>query len=343
MREGQEWYYARCSGCAAQLHIYYRAARLLPEHVHLLTDRKLLQQRLEEAKRKDPERNQLKQAQPLEALDALACYIRDGLRPSDEPRKIPRLNRRFITSFGDDCWDLLQSMGFEETEENYLLPRPPPPDPWQWDLRKQLEDIQEELWALMREEMRSASGADASKLKGYREKPESFDSDIQLLLSTFEYDKTRTTRRTPVLNHEEEAWYSGLGALGDFSDDLLAFAFDRQVAHDPTNATYYFDCLSKIAKKRNTETLEIKVATLASEGYFGRDEVVQAYKYFTLDPRQAPELTDEHIRGVFESRLQSMHQSQESEAREKLRVIGLSRGSKALQDAAANGKRFLFL
>lgn len=208
------------------------------------------------------------------------------------------------------------------------------PDPWKWNLRKQLEDTQEELWALIREHSRDI---DTGAVKNHRERPASFDYDIQLFLSTYKYDKIKL-RRPPSLGLDESSWYTGLGILGDFTDDLKIFGFERQVSNDPANASYYYDCLAKIAGKKNSEMLSMKMAMLASEGYYGRDEVTAAYKYFGLDSRKAHELTDDYIRGVFEARVGSIAQSQEAEAREQLRMIGVARGSKALQDTASNGE-----
>jgi ubiquitin carboxyl-terminal hydrolase 25/28 len=241
-----------------------------------------------------------------------------------------------MLSFGEDCTAFLEALEFEKTTDVWKLPQPPPPDPWEYNLGQKLQDIQEEIWSLMRAHIQTLN--DKRGLRSYIEKPDSFDADIQLLLSTSEYDKTRTTRRTPILSQEEELWYAGLGSLGDFSDELLAFAFDRQAATDAVGGPYYYDCISKIAKKRNSEVLEIKVATLASEGYFGQEDVTKAYRYFAMDPRQAHLYSDDNIRGMFESRLVSVQPWQEPEMRETLRIIGCSRGSKELQDAAANGE-----
>ena len=136
------------------------------------------------------------------------------------------------------------------------------------------------------------------KLKGYEGKMEPFEEDAQLFFSTFEYDKTKTSRRAPSLSNDEQAWYAGLGCLGDFTDDLLSFAFDRQVAVDLANAPYYYDCLNHIATRRNSEQLEMKIAMLASEGYYGRQDVVKAHRYFMLDTTQSYELTDQYILNV---------------------------------------------
>jgi ubiquitin carboxyl-terminal hydrolase 25 len=336
--EFEEWYQAFCSGCSAKLLIHYRRPRLRTEQIDAMTNESMLQKRLQNAQSNDPDRgNSFKQAAPVEVLDALATYLKDAMN-SDSEKKIPKLNRRFVTSFGDDCTDLLTSMGFKDIGEFYALPRPPAPDPWAWDLRKQLEDTQEELWALMRHLKENDSSIDLDNRKGYNAHMEPFEEDAQLFLSTYEYDKSKTARRAPMLTLEEQGWYAGLGCLGDMSDDMIQWAYNRQTATDPPNTPYYYDCLANIAKKRNSETLELKVAILSSEGVYSRSEVATAYKYFTLDYRQANELTDDYIRGVFESRLGSVSKSGEQEARQKLRLIGMSRGSDALLVTASDGK-----
>jgi ubiquitin carboxyl-terminal hydrolase 25/28 len=329
-----QYYSARCSGCDAGLHIEYRAPRITPPQMALLTDPALLNKRYEAARRADPERNNFQPAHPLEVLDALSCYIRDSLDDVSTHRSIPRLNRRFLLSFGDDCDAFLTSIGFVQTEAHWELPRPPDPNPWVWDSRKTLQDIQEELWALTRLHMPAAYNT--SKLRGYTAKPGPSDPDLHLLLATIQYESSRGSRRTPMLSKDEETWYTALGALGDFSDDLLRFAFDRQVACDPNGTSFYFDCFKRLANKRNSEKLQTDAAILESEGYFTREDVASAYRYFTMDPRQAHLMTDDQIRGTFETRLSSSAGWQEHEIREKLRIIALARGSKELQDVAAN-------
>jgi ubiquitin carboxyl-terminal hydrolase 25/28 len=295
-----------------------------------------LKLRLARARKNDPERGHDKPATPIEVLDAMSTYLKDALS-AEEEKKIPKLNRRFLTSFGDDCKGFLEELGFKDVGDFYALPRPEPADPWAWNLRKQLEDTQEELWALMRSLKEQDASVSLDGRKGYNPTMEPFEEDIQLFFSTFEYDKSKTVRRMPVLSLEESSWYAGLGTLGDMSDDLITFAYDRQIAVDPTNMPYYFDCLANIAKKRNSETLEMKMALLASEGCYGRGEVMTAYRYFAPDVRQPADLTDSHLRGLFESRMGSVSKAGGQEAREMLRVIGTARGSKALLDAASDG------
>ncbi|KAF2427720.1 cysteine proteinase [Tothia fuscella] len=329
-----EYYSARCSGCEAMLHVEYREFRIQPHAVALLTDTGLLNERYQDARRADPERVNFQPTRPLDVLDALSCYVRDSLKAVETHRSIPRLNRRFLLSFGTDCDDFLRSIGFVQTDSHWELPRPPDPNPWSWDLRQVLEDVQEELWAVMRLNM--PLGTDVRKLKGYNEKPGPSDADLQRLLGTTQYDKSKTTRRSPMLSQDEEIWYTALGALGDFSDELLRFAFDRQAACDPAGTPFYFDCFKKLANKRNSEELQTGAAILESEGYFTIEDVSTAYRYFTIDPQQANLISDEHIRGMFETRLSSSAVWQEHEIRDKLRIIALARNSNDLQDVATN-------
>ena len=66
------------------------------------------------------------------------------------------------------------------------------------------------------------------------------------------------------------SYYASLGALRDFSHQLVAFSHDRQSDCDPENALYYFDCLQDIANGRQSESLIIKASTLESQGAIGR-------------------------------------------------------------------------
>ncbi|TLD20237.1 cysteine proteinase [Venturia nashicola] len=333
--ELEEWYEGRCTMCAAVLNIEYREPRLTTEDIALLTDTARLQERLRIAREKDPDRPDLKVTQPVMVLDALATYICDSLQPKETHREIPRLNRRFLLSFGEDCEPLLRKLQFVQTEASWQLPQPPPEDPWSADLRQYLQDVQEELWATMRRHMESGQ---QNRLKAYHERPPPFDSDIKLLLSTIEYDKSHYVKRATFIPVDEELLHAGLGSLGDFTDELLIYAFEQQIKHDPVGTPYYYDCLAKLADKRKSETLEIKVMMLASEGYFGREDVTKAYKYFSLDAWNASNYTDEYIRNTFEARLGSVQQWQETEMRQMLRIIAMSRGSKSLEGSAANDK-----
>lgn len=55
---------------------------------------------------------------------------------------------------------------------------------------------------------------------------------------------------------QEHAHYEALGAVNDFSDELVVFAYERQLDCDPQNTTHYLDCLRRIAGSRNSIVLQ---------------------------------------------------------------------------------------
>jgi ubiquitin carboxyl-terminal hydrolase 25/28 len=131
-------------------------------------------------------------------------------------------------------------------------------------------------------------------------------------------------------------YYAGLGAVGDFSDALLLFAYSRQVAVDLANATYYFECLQDLAIGRKSDLLETQVQILASNGQTNRKEVASAYRSLGMDPGHAHLLGDDHIIGQFKARLQDISPAAAEETRNNLRVIGNARNSDKIKQEASN-------
>lgn len=129
----------------------------------------------------------------------------------------------------------------------------------------------------------------------------------------------------------QRRYYAGLGALADFADDLMVFAYDRQREVDPHNASFYLECLQEIANARQSESLQTKVALIESSGEVSRRDIQQAYNYFQVDRTW----DDNSIIGVFQARVADAPM-QEAEARQCLRVIGVSRESESIQAAASN-------
>ena len=105
---------------------------------------------------------------------------------------------------------------------------------------------------------------------------------------------------------------------------------------------FYFDSLLAATSKRNSESLQVTVATMASQGLVSSRDVEEAYNYFAIGTRAAPLLVDEHILGIFQSRLADSGPGQEAELRKRLRIIGQARGSATLLDAADTCKFFPF-
>ena len=133
------------------------------------------------------------------------------------------------------------------------------------------------------------------------------------------------------------SYYAGLGAVGDFSDALLLFAYTRQVYADIANSTYYFECLQSIAIGRESPMLGEQVQILASQGQCNRKEVANAYSCLGIDPHHASILSDDVVIGRFKARLQDISPTLVEESRNALRTIGYARQSEKIIQEASNG------
>ena len=152
--------------------------------------------------------------------------------------------------------------------------------------------------------------------------------DIERSLGCFDYPKRS---RTVDLSTEEHPHYASLGAVDQFTDDILSWAYDRQCECDPANKPYYLDCLADIAKGRQSSDLETKVVMATSAGEYGLNEIEAAFKFFALDPATAE--ADEYIIGVYTARIDSAPR-QKDEARQCLRVIANARQSAKIEAVA---------
>jgi len=131
------------------------------------------------------------------------------------------------------------------------------------------------------------------------------------------------------------SYYASLGAVGDFDDALILFAFSRQSALDIENKSYYFECLQDLAAGRKSEVLGMQVAMLASKGVTTKREAERAYQYFGIDPNHAGVIGDDHIIGSFRSRLSDISLIQAEEAKKQLRVLGDVRDSDRIRAEAS--------
>lgn len=131
-------------------------------------------------------------------------------------------------------------------------------------------------------------------------------------------------------------FYASLGATADFHDDLIVFAYQRQIDVDPSNTPYYFECLQGLGEGRNSEDLQTQAAIEASSGKIILKDIKDAYKDLGLDFKQH-HLDDETIIGTFQARVSDAPR-QESELRRALQIIGQSRSSKKIQFIASKGK-----
>ena len=134
-----------------------------------------------------------------------------------------------------------------------------------------------------------------------------------------------------VATNRAYRYFLALGAVGDFSDDLLVFAYRRQITSNPKQSHYYLQALKAISQDRASTTLALEVATEQSTGKLTSSDITTAYKYFDLNPLD-PQLEDKVILGRFHARV-SDSPYQATEARDHLKAIALSRGGKEIQNA----------
>lgn len=126
------------------------------------------------------------------------------------------------------------------------------------------------------------------------------------------------------------SYFSSLGALPNFTDTLLEFAFDRQAECDPTLSAYYLECLQAISEYRGTEQLQVKIALLQSQDLVSRRDLRAAYRF--LDVKQ--EDTDEYIVNKFNARQSNCGSQAQEENRQALGKIGMARRSPRLLKAS---------
>lgn len=135
------------------------------------------------------------------------------------------------------------------------------------------------------------------------------------------------------LSQAEHPHYASLGALGDFSDELILFAYHRQRLCAPQNSPYYLDALRDIANGRDSSDLQMAVATAVSMGETGQEEINSAYRFFNVRPDAVE--SDDHIIGLYRSRIESAPAQREA-ARECLATIGKARCSQSILSVATD-------
>jgi ubiquitin carboxyl-terminal hydrolase 25/28 len=129
-------------------------------------------------------------------------------------------------------------------------------------------------------------------------------------------------------------YFASLGIQPDSADSLVDFAFDRQSLCDPAHRSYYLECLQALAQSRGTETLQTKVAMMASEGMVSRRDLTAAYRQLNIPHNEAQTVSDERILNLFYVRISDLGPGAQQDARQALNQIGMSRNSKRLINAS---------
>lgn len=191
--------------------------------------------------------------------------------------------------------------------------------------RELIDDFLAELDVLL--EARPASEKMIAKVSVHN-RPLPALKDIERSLGYFDY---RRRSRTVNLETEEHPYYLSLGVVDDFTDEFLSWAYDRQCQCDPQNKPYYLDCLEDLAKGRDSPDLQMKVVMATSSGEYGLKAIEGAYCFFGLDPKTKE--GDEHIMGLYKSRIESAPRQKE-EAKNCLLAIAKARNSEKIRTLA---------
>ncbi|KAI9773334.1 MAG: ubiquitin-specific protease ubp2 [Geoglossum simile] len=338
---GEPWveeHIFECSSlvCSAVLTVVLSPPRLTPEFVALLTDREAIAERIRRAEADEPGReweSSGDQLGPYQVLSWLRQYITDAMHILQRKR-ISARNKKFACALGDDCRELLEFLGFtpDEAQEAWWLPEVDASHgpPFEDSLKVLLDDVEKELGVLISKRPHK----EASKEKPANFHPMPSYKNMQRVLGCLEYEKRHSSRRQIDLTQDENPNYATLGALSDFSDSLLSFAYDCQKICDPENAPCYFESLRSLAEIRQSEPLSTKAALLESQGEFSSRDITQAYEYFRLRA-DGLDMEDDYIIGTYKSRVEDAPR-QQAEMREKLRIIGKARRSEKIQYVALN-------
>ena len=335
-RDGFAWVDTQCFKCtsplcAAKLFIELRPPRLTAHWVTRLTDRYVIKTRAEKTMALDPEKFEgIAIPSPATVIDNLGAYIKNSMYDPEHNKNIKRENKKFATCFGDSCSDLLEYLGFVKEEAFWVPPRPDPDQqtPYKDPIRILLDDVRHELQGLMlKEPSQQAPQAELA------------EKEMKAALACMKYKQTPRAR-TVDLTMDEHPFYAGLGAAGDFHDELVAFAYDCQIACDRENVPYYLECLQAIAIGRdNSEELHTKAVIEETMGKVSLKDIRQAYSSLNLSMGD-PQLADETIIGTFQARI-SDAPKHEAEMRKDLRIIGEDRSSERIKLVASQGQSTL--
>lgn len=152
-----------------------------------------------------------------------------------------------------------------------------------------------------------------------------------------------------------------LGALRDFSDRLIGFAYDCQIGADPDNVPYYLDCLQEVATGRKSAELIMKTSKISSDGVVGkkvrqlllcslssninitRQELMEAYRDITAQSelRNAQDLSDDEIVNRYKALVTDSGPERQKTLKQSLKKIGLSRNSQKISKIASDCKLVL--
>ncbi|KAI9885242.1 MAG: hypothetical protein M1823_002981 [Watsoniomyces obsoletus] len=334
-QEDQQQYVCPAPACGIVVRTTVRPPRLSSQYLSLLIDPAQIESRVSVELNREPERLKgLAVPEPIVVLKTLRTYLADALKGGK--RRFASSNKIFLTTLGPASNELLQYLGFQfeddATDEFWALPsitRETEHPQLRDAISLLVDDVDHELQTLIN----GRPWAEKAKAKlNVAFRPNPALKDFERALGSLDYHRASSKRLTSIdLTTPDSTAYSGLGALSDFSDKLIIFAYERQTACDPDSAPHYLSCLKEIAQDRQSEELTTQVALLESTGQISQLDIDAAYQYLQIDPSQ----DDASVIGAFQARI-SDAPIQEAEARQHLQVVGTARRSESIKAAATN-------
>ncbi|KAK3689634.1 ubiquitin carboxyl-terminal hydrolase-like protein [Podospora appendiculata] len=279
-----------CSACDGTVVLELTAPRLKPEWIQLITDQKRIRESLRKLKAEDPDR--YKDVSPeretsyaISAPSTLNQYLKnvledDGTGPQ---KRISFRNKTFAVQFGPACHDLFRYLEFSvqedlETGESFWLPPRLPMAEGKTPLRSYrafYEDVRSEVQSLLDENppqnqqvVRPISARDS-------------------LEKALRCDQVQT-RHVSLADQKVEADdIRLLGATAGMNEDMLIYAYKRQVETDPARKTEYLKALSRLAERCGVMSLPLFVITEQTEAQTEEtpadDAVNRAYRHFDIE------------------------------------------------------------
>ncbi|KAI9743337.1 MAG: ubiquitin-specific protease ubp2 [Claussenomyces sp. TS43310] len=318
--------------CPVVVVVRISSPRIKRRHLKLLTDPELIFRRGTKTIQADPARYE--GTGPLTSIDVLSVlrqYLADALK--GQAKRVAVRNKKFLLAFSDDCDEIFEFLEFKPmfedqndvTDKFWTLPTM---EPFTSDIkpkttRQLVDDVVLELTQRIHDDpLRSkVTYVPLPALK-----------DLEKVLGMTDYPRVSRVINVDESN-DESPYFAGLGAVGTFDDQLVAFAYRRQCACDPSNKPYYLECLEDIANGRNSEDLQEELVMAVSLGGQTQKAIDDAYKFFRLDPYEFHD--DDHIIGLYRSRVEAAPRQAE-EARACLTIIGKARESAKVQEEASN-------
>lgn len=334
----------RCSSafCSFRVSVSISKPRMKREHVLLVVDGKRIARQRQQAIEMDPVRfnpESLKNDMEYTALITLNAYLRDclGKTVNEPPKRIATRNKRFYIQFGAATSHVFEYLGLErkviEDEEYWFLPEldhyPNERTPINTQ-RAFIEDARSEIQALIEEQsgQRDSSGGTVKPWSEALFK-------LKRALNCPWWDTAGGKKP-----EDDDADFRRLGTLPNPNEDMLKYAYQRQVEADPLRRKDYCDALQRLASHRS---VDLQIFTVTEASLIEQQEastntpLAQAYSHFNL-PADCTESDDFVIRKYNVFFEQSP--AQKVQHRQKLFLIGHERKSKAIMEQAVRDFSF---